>query len=52
MERIANEMLGSCKELKKMKESNCELMDNISIDEMKEGEDIHRIINLPINFKK
>ena len=52
MERIANEMLGSSKNLKKIKESYCELVDNISIDEMKEGEDIHRIINLPINFKK
>ena len=52
MERIANEVLGSRKNLKKIKESYCELIDNKSIDEMKEGEDIHRIINLPINFKK
>ena len=63
MERMAYEMLDSHKYLPKiykdkedgrMKDSYYEMTDkNISnIDEMKKGENIHRIINLQINLKK
>ena len=64
MERMAYEMLDSHKNLpkifkdkedgKKMKDIYYEMIyNNISnIDEMKKGENIHRIINLQINLKK
>ena len=63
MERMAYEMLDSHKNLQKiykdkedgrMKDSYYEMTDkNIgNIDEMKKGENIHRIINLQINLKK
>lgn len=63
MEKMAYEMLDSHKNLIKiykekadfgMKDIYYEIIDNSisNIDEMKKGEDIHRIINLQINLKK
>ena len=60
MEKFAKEFLNSNKNLsnilkdKNIKDSYYDIIDNnlSSLDEFKNGEDIHRIINLQINLKK
>jgi hypothetical protein len=60
MEKFANDFLNSNKNLphflkdKKIKDSYFDVTDNnlSSLDEFKNGENIHRIINLEINLKK
>ena len=60
MEKFANEYLNSNRYLpnilndKNIKDSYCDIIDHnlSSLDEFKNGEDIHRIINLQINLKK
>ena len=60
MEKFANEYLNSNRYLpnilndKNIKDSYCDIIDHnlSSLDEFKNGEDIHRIINVQINLKK